>query len=114
MRDSSQARAASTTDALLTPAQFAERLGVTKRFVYRLTNEHRIRFVRVGKFIRIRESDLEAFIAAGVIEPSAPPGRHNGAPPTSPRRRQQPTRAQRATRTEPDRQWKLPRDNGVA
>jgi excisionase family DNA binding protein len=87
----------------LTPAQAAERLGLTKRFIYRLTKQNRIRFVRVGKFLRIRESDLEAFIAAGVVEPvrHGPPSAGNG-------------RRRRSGRTDSEREWKLPRDNDDA
>lgn len=59
----------SRPDTLLTLAQAAERLGTAERFPRRLIAERRIRFVRVGRHVRIPESGLEDFIAAGVVEP---------------------------------------------
>ena len=58
-------------DRLLTVAQVAELLGTTERFPRRLIAERRIRFVRVGRHVRIPESALGEFIAAGVVEPIA-------------------------------------------
>jgi excisionase family DNA binding protein len=46
----------------LTIEAAAERLGVTPRMVRRLVNERRIGFVRVGKFIRLRPDDLDAYL----------------------------------------------------
>jgi excisionase family DNA binding protein len=64
------ARGATTqVDRLLTIAQVAEILSTTERFPRRLIAERRIRFVRVGRHVRIPESALRAFIEAGVIEP---------------------------------------------
>ncbi|MEV6979913.1 helix-turn-helix domain-containing protein [Sphaerisporangium sp. NPDC051017] len=54
---------------LLTVEQAAERLNTSVRFPRRLIEERRITFVRVGRNVRIPESALEAFIAAGVVEP---------------------------------------------
>jgi len=59
----------------LTVAEVAELLGTTKRFPRRLIAEQRIRFVRVGRHVRIPESALQAFIEAGVIEPVTSPRR---------------------------------------
>jgi excisionase family DNA binding protein len=61
-------------DRLLTVAQAAELLGTSERFPRRLIAERRIRFVRLGEngkrgHIRIPESVLREFIAAGVVEP---------------------------------------------
>ena len=56
-------------ERLLTVAQVAELLGTTERFPRRLIAERRIRFVRVGRHVRIPESALGEFIAAGVVEP---------------------------------------------
>jgi excisionase family DNA binding protein len=61
-------------DRLLTVAQAAELLGTSERFPRRLIAERRIRFVRLGEagkrgHVRIPESALREFIAAGVIEP---------------------------------------------
>jgi excisionase family DNA binding protein len=57
------------TERLLTVAQAAEMLGTTDRFPRRLIDERRIRFVRVGRHVRIPESALREFIAAGLVEP---------------------------------------------
>jgi len=56
-------------DRLLTVRQVAELLGTTERFPRRLIAERRICFVRVGRHVRIPESAVEEFIAAGVVEP---------------------------------------------
>jgi len=56
-------------ERLLTVAQVAELLGTTERFPRRLIAERRIRFVRVGRHVRIPESAVAEFIAAGVVEP---------------------------------------------
>jgi excisionase family DNA binding protein len=46
-------------------------LSVSKHFVYRLTREHRIRFVRVGKEVRFRPEDVTAWLEAESIPVSA-------------------------------------------
>jgi len=56
-------------DRLLTVAQAAHVLGTTERFPRRLIEQRRIRFVRVGRHVRIPESALREFIAAGLVEP---------------------------------------------
>ena len=56
-------------DYLLTVVRVAELLGTTERFPRRLIAERRIRFVRVGRHVRIPESALREFIAAGMVEP---------------------------------------------
>ena len=56
----------------LTVAAVAELLGTTDRFPRRLIAERRIRFVRVGRHVRIPESALREFIAAGLVEPTVP------------------------------------------
>ena len=56
-------------ERLLTVAQVADLLGTTERFPRRLIAERRIRFVRVGRHVRIPESAVAEFIAAGVVEP---------------------------------------------
>ena len=58
-----------SNDRLLTVAQAAELLGTGERFPRRLIAERRIRFVRVGRLVRILETALREFIAAGVVEP---------------------------------------------
>jgi excisionase family DNA binding protein len=55
-------------DRLLTVGQVAELLGTTERFPRRLIAERRIEFVKVGRYVRIRESALTAFIEAGRVK----------------------------------------------
>jgi excisionase family DNA binding protein len=61
-----QGRAA---ERLLTVSEVADILSTTERFPRRLIEERRIRFVRVGRHVRIPESALREFIAAGLVEP---------------------------------------------
>lgn len=56
-------------ERLLNVEQAAESLGTTARFPRRLIAERRIRFVRVGRHVRIPESALVEFIAAQTVEP---------------------------------------------
>lgn len=46
----------------------AETLNTSRRFIDRLVEERRLRFYRVGRFIRFDPDDLEAFIASGLVE----------------------------------------------
>ena len=57
------------SDRLLTVAEAAEMLRTSERFPRRLIAERRIRFTRVGRHVRIPESALREFIAAGLVEP---------------------------------------------
>jgi excisionase family DNA binding protein len=59
----------SKIERLLTVAQVAELLGTTERFPRRLIAERRIRFVRVGRHVRIPESAVRDFVAASTVEP---------------------------------------------
>lgn len=54
---------------LLTVEEAAERLNTTVRFPRRLIEERRIAFIHVGRNVRIPEAALDAFIAAGLVEP---------------------------------------------
>ena len=56
-------------ERLLTVGQAAELLATSDSFPRRLIAERRIRFVRVGRHVRIPESALREFIAAGTVEP---------------------------------------------
>jgi excisionase family DNA binding protein len=60
---------AAQAERLLTVAEVADLLGTTERFPRRLIAERRIRFVRVGRHVRIPESAVREFIAAGLVEP---------------------------------------------
>lgn len=54
---------------LLSVSQAAERLGTPVRFIRRLISERRIRFYKVGRYVRLDTHDLDEFIAAGRVEP---------------------------------------------
>ncbi|MGP4049670.1 excisionase family DNA-binding protein [Streptomyces sp. 2A115] len=60
-------------DRLLNVAEVAERLGTWEesgeRFPRRLIEERRIAFVKVGRYVRIRESVVEDYIAANTVQP---------------------------------------------
>ncbi|MEU1512961.1 helix-turn-helix domain-containing protein [Streptomyces sp. NPDC005811] len=58
-----------TTDRYLSVDQVAELLGTTARFPRRLVEERRIRYVKVGRHVRIPESAVEEFIASRTVEP---------------------------------------------
>jgi len=57
-------------DRLLTVEEAAEVLGTKPRFTRRLVAERRIRFTRIGRHVRIPESALREFIAAGMVRPA--------------------------------------------
>ncbi len=52
-------------EKLLTVEEAAQVLGTGVRFPRRLIAERRIRFVRVGRHVRIPERELQEFIARG-------------------------------------------------
>jgi excisionase family DNA binding protein len=54
--------------SLLTVEAAADELGTPVRFVRRLIAERRIRFHKIGKYVRIDRRDLEAFVANGTVE----------------------------------------------
>jgi excisionase family DNA binding protein len=56
------------TGPLLTVAEVAEVLRVSNMTVYRLIKAGDLPALRVGKNYRIRESELEAFLSAGLID----------------------------------------------
>ncbi|AZM47508.1 DNA-binding protein [Streptomyces sp. WAC 06738] len=49
--------------------QVAEVLGTTVRFPRRLIAERRIRYVKVGRHVRVPESALRAYVDANTVEP---------------------------------------------
>ncbi|HEX6238923.1 MAG TPA: excisionase family DNA-binding protein [Acidimicrobiales bacterium] len=55
-------------ERLLTVGEAAERLGTSVRFPRRLIAERRIRYVKVGRHVRIPELAIEQLIAAGTVE----------------------------------------------
>ena len=54
-------------DQLLTVAQAGDYLGTGERFVRRLITERRITYVKLGKYVRLQRSVLDAFIEAGRV-----------------------------------------------
>ena len=69
----------SVPDRLLTLEQAAEILGTKLRFTRRLVAERRIQFTHVGRHVRIPESALREFIAAGTVEPVTPTRKRKAA-----------------------------------
>jgi excisionase family DNA binding protein len=67
--------AAVRVERLLSVAEVAKLLGTKERFPRRLIAERRIRFVHVGRHVRIPESAVAEFIAEGVVEPVSGPRR---------------------------------------
>jgi len=57
---------------LLDVAAAADHLGVSEAFVRRLVLERRVRYFKVGRFVRFRAPDLDAFVEAGRRDPVEP------------------------------------------
>jgi excisionase family DNA binding protein len=58
-------------DPLLTVEQVGELLGTGPRFPRRLIAERRIRFVKVGRHVRIPESAVVDFVNQHTVEPAS-------------------------------------------
>lgn len=56
-------------DRLLTVEQAADRLGTGVRFTRRLIAERRIKFVHIGRHVRIPASALDDLVARGTVDP---------------------------------------------
>jgi excisionase family DNA binding protein len=54
-------------DPLLTVAQAGDYLGTGERFIRRLIAQRRITYVKLGKYVRLQRSTLDAYIAAGRV-----------------------------------------------
>jgi excisionase family DNA binding protein len=52
---------------LLSVAEAGEYLGTGERFIRRLITERRIGYVKVGKYVRLERSTLDAFVDAGRV-----------------------------------------------
>jgi excisionase family DNA binding protein len=61
--------------SLLTAEQVAERLGVTKEWVWAQARSGRIPHVRLGRYCRFREEAIEAWVIQLESEPAPT---HNG------------------------------------
>jgi excisionase family DNA binding protein len=73
-----------TAGQLLTAEQLAARWQVPTSQVYRLTRDHRIPAVRLGKYYRYRTDAIEAFELATADTVGPPPsgrGNHANGPP---------------------------------
>ncbi len=57
---------------MLTVEQAAQRLGTGVRFVRRLVSERRIRFYKVGKYVRFHPDDIAGYIQQGQVDPIRP------------------------------------------
>jgi excisionase family DNA binding protein len=57
-------------DLLLTVDQAAEAMGTSTRFIRRLIAERRIPYTKLGRHVRIAESDLINYVATGRVEPA--------------------------------------------
>ena len=57
----------SARDQLMTVEQAGEYLGTGERFVRRLITERRITYVKVGKYVRLQRSALDALVDAGRV-----------------------------------------------
>ena len=58
-------------DSLLTVDEAAEAMGTSARFIRRLIAERRITYTKIGRHVRIAESDLINYVTAGRIEPAS-------------------------------------------
>lgn len=58
--------------AMLTVEEAAHQLGTPVRFVRRLVAERRIRFYKVGKYVRFHPADIAEFIRQGRVEAVRP------------------------------------------
>jgi excisionase family DNA binding protein len=58
-----------TDDRLFSVGEAAEYLNVGERFIRRVVAERRIPFVKVGKYVRLKKSVLDAFIEANTVLP---------------------------------------------
>lgn len=53
-------------DNLLRPADISKILGVSKSFIYQLIRTGEIVSLRMGKAVRVRPSDLDAYVYANL------------------------------------------------
>ena len=56
---------------LMTVKEVAERMNVSERFVRRLIFDTRIPYRKLGRHVRIDETDVEAFISGSRVEATA-------------------------------------------
>lgn len=61
-------------ERMLTVTEASELLNTGPRFPRRLIAERRIRFVRVGRHVRIPESAIAEYVEVGTVQPIRLPG----------------------------------------
>ncbi len=61
-------------DELLTSSQAGDYLQTGERFIRRLIAERRIDYIKLGRYVRVQRSVLDAFIESGRV-PQAPGAR---------------------------------------
>ncbi len=52
---------------LLTVEQAADYLNITEHFVRRLIRERRIPFLKVGRLVRLRRTDIDEYLASRLV-----------------------------------------------
>lgn len=57
----------SSSGEYLTVEQAAEYLNITDHFVRRLIRERRIPFVKVGRLVRLRRTDIDDYLAGRLV-----------------------------------------------
>jgi excisionase family DNA binding protein len=60
-----------SADELLTPSQAGDYMQTGERFIRRLIAERRIDYIKLGRYVRVQRSVLDAFIESGRV-PQAP------------------------------------------
>lgn len=55
----------------LSTAEASDRLGVTLRTLYRLVDEGRLPAYKIGRVIRIKEDDVDAYLESARIQPGS-------------------------------------------
>ena len=58
-------------DPWLSTAEAARRLGITPRTLYRFIDEGQLPGYKLGRVIRLRESEVDAFIEASRVRPGS-------------------------------------------
>ena len=53
------------------PSAAAERLGITPRTLYRFIDEGQVAAYKFGRVIRLKQSDVDAYIEACRVEPGS-------------------------------------------
>ena len=57
----------SSSGDLLTVEQAADDLNITEHFVRRLIRERRIPFLKVGRLVRLRRTDIDEYLASRLV-----------------------------------------------